>query len=222
MAGRVRIPKIQPGSGCRGEVHRDPRVLRQPCLDRRVLVGGVVVGHHVQLHARAGLGDLLEEPQELSVAVPVVAGVGDLPGGEALYVVRWTSASSGSFPLASFAGATRRVHASPKRVVAVMAASFAGLRKPRCRAPSRASRAPAKYSSAGSGPSITKAGRPQADSCFGVELAGPSFRLCGRFCFGASATSAPVSFSRTGFPVSFEKPPGVEHSRTSFSTYAGR
>ncbi len=54
----------------------DPRVAGQPRLDRGVLVGGVVVAHHVQLDPRVGLGDLLEEPQELLVAVPGVAGVG--------------------------------------------------------------------------------------------------------------------------------------------------
>ena len=54
--------------------------LGQPGLNGRVFVGGVVVGHDVQRHPRIGLGDLLEERQELGVSVARVAGVGDLPG----------------------------------------------------------------------------------------------------------------------------------------------
>ena len=50
--------------------------------DLGVLVGGVVVADHVQLDAGVGGGDLLEELQELLVAVPGVAGVGDLAGGD--------------------------------------------------------------------------------------------------------------------------------------------
>lgn len=38
-------------------------------------MGGVVVGDQVKLHARVGLGDLLEELEELLVAVPVEAGI---------------------------------------------------------------------------------------------------------------------------------------------------
>src|SRR5512135_1077932 len=57
------------------------RVLGQPLLDRRVLVGAVVVTHHLQRHPWVGAGELAEEGQELLVAVPLVAGVGDLPGG---------------------------------------------------------------------------------------------------------------------------------------------
>ncbi len=58
-----------------GEVQRDPQVLRQPCLHRWVLVGGVVVADQVQRHPRIGLGDLLEERQELLMPVAGVAGV---------------------------------------------------------------------------------------------------------------------------------------------------
>ena len=47
-----------------------------------MLVGAVVIAHDVQVNGRVGSGDLLQEPQELLVAVPRVAGVrGDLPGG---------------------------------------------------------------------------------------------------------------------------------------------
>ena len=87
MAWRVRMPKKtstrfsqEPEVG--GEVQGDPRVVGQPGGHRRVFVGGVVVDHHVQLAPRVGLGDLLEEPQELLVAVPVVAGVDHLAGGD--------------------------------------------------------------------------------------------------------------------------------------------
>jgi hypothetical protein len=65
-----------------GEVQADARVLLQPGLHRRVLVSGVVVAHHVQLHAGMGGSDLLQEPHELLVPVMWVAGVsGDAPGG---------------------------------------------------------------------------------------------------------------------------------------------
>ena len=53
----------------------------QPGLDPLVLVGGVVVHHHMQRPARVGLGDQLEEGQELAVAMPRLAGVGDAAGG---------------------------------------------------------------------------------------------------------------------------------------------
>jgi hypothetical protein len=53
----------------------------QPDADRRMLVGGVVVDHHVQLAAGIGGGDLAEEGAELLVAVSLGAGVGDPPGG---------------------------------------------------------------------------------------------------------------------------------------------
>ena len=41
----------------------------QPGLDLGVLVGGVVVEHDMQLTTWIGLGDLLEEAQELDVAM---------------------------------------------------------------------------------------------------------------------------------------------------------
>jgi hypothetical protein len=44
-------------------------------------VGGVVVHHHLQRPARGGRGDQLEEGQELAVAMPRLAGVGDAAGG---------------------------------------------------------------------------------------------------------------------------------------------
>ena len=44
-------------------------------------MGGVVVADDVQPSPRVGLGDLLEEAQELLVAVPGQAGVDDLAGG---------------------------------------------------------------------------------------------------------------------------------------------
>ena len=75
IAWRVMIPKKistmfshDPDVG--REVQRDPGLLGQPGLDVGVLVGGVVVAHDVQLHPRVGLGDQLEEGEELLVAVP--------------------------------------------------------------------------------------------------------------------------------------------------------
>src|SRR3954464_4760209 len=44
-----------------------PRMTGQPGAHRRMVVGGVVVDHHVQLAARIGGRDLLEEPEELLV-----------------------------------------------------------------------------------------------------------------------------------------------------------
>src|SRR5215218_8444711 len=73
MAWRVMIPKkistIQPRSRRRGEVQGDPGVAGQPGLDGRVFVGGVVVTDQMQLLSRVGLRHLLEELQELLVAV---------------------------------------------------------------------------------------------------------------------------------------------------------
>ena len=60
----------------------DAGVSREPGPDLGVLVGGVVVADHAQFGAGVGGGDLLEEAQELLVAVPGVAGVGDRPGGD--------------------------------------------------------------------------------------------------------------------------------------------
>ena len=62
-------------------MQRDPGVLGQPVVDLGVFVGVVVVHHDVQLAPRVGLGDLLQEVQELGLAVPVVALVDHLAGG---------------------------------------------------------------------------------------------------------------------------------------------
>lgn len=56
----------------------DAGVALQPRPDLGVLVGGVVVDHDVQPLAGVGLGDLLQEGEELLVAV----AVGDLAGGD--------------------------------------------------------------------------------------------------------------------------------------------
>jgi hypothetical protein len=45
-----------------------------------VLVGGVVVGDDVKLHAGVGLRDECEEVEELGVGVALVALVGHFPG----------------------------------------------------------------------------------------------------------------------------------------------
>jgi hypothetical protein len=51
-------------------------------LNFRVLVGVVVVEHHVQLAAGVGLRDLFHEREELGLAVTFVAAVGDPLGGD--------------------------------------------------------------------------------------------------------------------------------------------
>jgi hypothetical protein len=61
-------------------VQPDARVPGQPAAHDRVLVGGVVVADHVQLPAWVAAGDLLEEGQELLVAVAGGALVDDVPG----------------------------------------------------------------------------------------------------------------------------------------------
>ncbi len=53
----------------------------QPRADIGVLVGGVVVAHDMQVLAGVGGGDLVQEAQELAMAVAGVAGVGDGAGG---------------------------------------------------------------------------------------------------------------------------------------------
>jgi hypothetical protein len=62
-------------------VQLDAGMAAQPGLYLGVLVGGVVVQDHMQPPPRVGLGDELEEVQELAVAVPWLAGVGDRAGG---------------------------------------------------------------------------------------------------------------------------------------------
>jgi len=63
-------------------VQGDPGVLGEPGVDLGVFVGVVVVQYDVQLPARVGGGDLLEEVEELGLAVPVVALVGHLAGSD--------------------------------------------------------------------------------------------------------------------------------------------
>ncbi len=72
------LDHVQPGARGRCEVHRDARVLGQPGLDGGVFVGGVVVRDDVQLDPRVGLGDQLQEAEELGMGVSLVAGVGHL------------------------------------------------------------------------------------------------------------------------------------------------
>jgi hypothetical protein len=62
-------------------VQPDAGVAAKPGLDLVVLVGGVVVADDLQPAAGVGLGDLLEEGQELGVAVAWGQGVGDVAGG---------------------------------------------------------------------------------------------------------------------------------------------
>ena len=63
-------------------MHVDPGVGRQPVADLDLLVGGVVVHHQVQLTFGVGPGDLLEEREELLVAVPGLARADHVAGGD--------------------------------------------------------------------------------------------------------------------------------------------
>jgi hypothetical protein len=80
--GEEHLDEVQPGGIGRGEVQLDPWVAGQPGLDPLVLVGGVLVQHHMELPAGVGAGDQLEEGQELAVAVVRLQGVGHPTGGD--------------------------------------------------------------------------------------------------------------------------------------------
>jgi len=62
-------------------MHMDAWVFGQPGAHFDALVGGVVVHHQVQLLGGIGQRDVLEEAQELLMAVTVLADPGDLAGG---------------------------------------------------------------------------------------------------------------------------------------------
>jgi len=74
------LDHVQPGPGRGGEVQVDAGVLDQPGTHVGVLVRRVVVADHVQLDPGVGLGDLLEEGEELDVGVLLEAPVGHQPG----------------------------------------------------------------------------------------------------------------------------------------------
>ena len=78
--GEERLDQVHPGRVGRGEVQVDPRMLGEPLLDVGVVVGRVVVDHDVQLPAWVGLGDHLEELQELDATVAWVARIGHFAG----------------------------------------------------------------------------------------------------------------------------------------------
>ena len=61
----------------------------QPRSDLGVLVGVVVVAHHLQLSTRIGARHGLEEVQELGFAVPVVAAVDDMAVAPPTRRTRW-------------------------------------------------------------------------------------------------------------------------------------
>jgi hypothetical protein len=87
IAWRVMIPKkistmFSHEPRCWGEMQRDSRVPRQPRIDRRVFVGGVVVADQVERDSRVGLRYLLEEPEELLMAMPRQAGLLDPAGSD--------------------------------------------------------------------------------------------------------------------------------------------
>ena len=81
MIEKKHLNEIQPRPRRRREVQRDPGVLVQPGPHVRVGVRAVVVADQVQLAARVGFRDLLEERQEFFVPVLGVAGAGHLAGG---------------------------------------------------------------------------------------------------------------------------------------------
>ena len=89
--GEPDLDQVHPGGVGRGEVDDEPRVRLEPVADVLVLVGGVVVHHQVQLDRLTGLVvedvavgplDLLEEGEELLVAVPRFQRGSDLAGGD--------------------------------------------------------------------------------------------------------------------------------------------
>src|SRR6476620_10505721 len=60
----------------------DARVFGQPRVDVGVFVRVVVVADDVQAATRVGPGHDLEEAEELGLAVPLIAAVGDRAGGD--------------------------------------------------------------------------------------------------------------------------------------------
>jgi hypothetical protein len=82
------LHQVDPAGAGRREVQVEPGVAQQPLLDRRSLVGAVVVADQVQVQPAGDGGvDELEETQELLVAVPpLVLGdhraSGQVQGGE--------------------------------------------------------------------------------------------------------------------------------------------
>ena len=60
----------------------DVRVFGQPSVDVGVFVRVVVVADDVQAATRVGPGHDLEETEELGLAVPLIAAVGDRAGGD--------------------------------------------------------------------------------------------------------------------------------------------
>ena len=76
------LNQVQPGPGGRGVVDLDARVRGESVADLDPLVGGVVVHHQVQLATGVGAGDLLEEREELLMAVTGLARGSDRAGGD--------------------------------------------------------------------------------------------------------------------------------------------
>ena len=81
--GEPALDLIDPGGGCRREVDMPVRPSRQPGLDRRGLVGGVVVHDDVDVEACGNAAvDLLQEVEELPGPVAPVAFADDEAGGD--------------------------------------------------------------------------------------------------------------------------------------------
>jgi hypothetical protein len=79
--GEEALDEVQPGRRCRDEVHLESRMLGEPRLHRRRLVGRVVVDDQVQLDPLPYCTvDLLEEPDELFSPVARLAFADDDAG----------------------------------------------------------------------------------------------------------------------------------------------
>lgn len=56
---------IEPGRRSGGEMHVEARMFGQPGFDRRVFMGGIVVGDQVQVEALGGAA--VDEPKEFEI-----------------------------------------------------------------------------------------------------------------------------------------------------------
>ena len=80
--GEEPLDQVEPGRRGRREVQVEPRMLRQPRPHGRMLVGGVVVHHQVQIEVGGRvLVDDTQEPDELLMAVPLGADLSELAPG---------------------------------------------------------------------------------------------------------------------------------------------
>src|SRR5271169_2276086 len=77
--GKPTFDRVGPGAGSRGEVEGEARMSRQPCRHLGVLVGGVVVKHHMdRLGGRDLALDSIEKANEFLMPVALHAAPDDL------------------------------------------------------------------------------------------------------------------------------------------------